>query len=93
MPKNGIDRKAFHGTCRDLTYEGKGVVLKGKDHVFVDGVFPGEEGDFEIAYRRNGQLFGKVKKLDVVSPDRIAPRCKICSSCGGCQFQQYAYAA
>ena len=81
-------------TGRDrFQYEGKGVVLKGKDCVFVSGVFPGESGEFEISYRRNGSLFGKVKKLDVVSPDRVAPKCKICSSCGGCQFQQYAYKA
>ena len=93
MAKNGFQKETFRGTCRDLTYEGKGVVLKGKDCVFVSGVFPGESGEFEISYRRNGSLFGKVKKLDVVSPDRVAPKCKICSSCGGCQFQQYAYKA
>ena len=93
MAKASFQKEIFRGTCRDLTYEGKGVVANGKNTVFVNGVFPGESGEFEITYRRNGSLFGKVKKLDVVSPDRIAPKCKICSSCGGCQFQQYDYKA
>ena len=93
MAKFGMPSESFHGTCRDLTFEGKGVVVDGKRTVFVNGVFPGESGEFEIAYRRNGSFYGRVKRLDVVSPDRIAPKCKICSSCGGCQFQQYAYKA
>ena len=62
----------------------------------IDGVFnmfPGDEGDVRIAYRRNGQLFGEVAHLNKSSGDRIEPRCKICSACGGCCFQQYAYSA
>lgn len=86
-------KEPVHGVCRDLTYEGRGVVAFGEEIIFVQGMFPGEEGDVEIQYRRNGNLFGKVKKLDKISPDRIEPKCKICSSCGGCQFQQYAYPA
>ena len=88
-----LPKQPIHGVCRDLTYEGRGVVPFGEEVIFVQGMFPGEEGDVEIQYRRNGNLFGKVKKLDKISPDRIEPRCKICSSCGGCQFQQYAYSA
>ena len=82
-----------HGKCVDLSFEGKGVVKNGSDVIFVDGMFPGEEGDIEITYRRAGQLFGKVSHLDKKSPNRIDPRCKICSACGGCTFQQYAYEA
>ena len=81
------------GTCIDLSYEGKGVFRSGKQIVFVDNMFPGDEGEVEVVYQRAGQLFGKVKKLTKVSPDRIEPKCKICSACGGCAFQQLSYEA
>jgi len=87
----GFPKKTFHAACTDLTYEGKGVCHDGNDVVFVDGMFPGDEGDVRITYRRNGQLFGEVAHLNKSSGDRIEPRCKICSACGGCCFQQYAY--
>ena len=38
-------------------------------------------------------FFGKVRKLYNLSKDRIQPRCKICTSCGGCQYQQLDYNA
>lgn len=81
------------GTCVDLSFEGKGVFKSNKDVVFVDGMFPGEEGEIEITYKRNGALFGKIKKLTKVSKDRIEPKCKVCSACGGCCFQQLSYNA
>ena len=42
-------------------------------------------------YQRAGVYFGKVKKLHVLSKDRIQPKCKVCTSCGGCQYQQINY--
>ena len=79
------------GTCVDISSEGKGVVKVGKDIIFVDGLFPNEEADIEILYHRAGVSYGKVRKLYKLSPDRIQPRCKICTSCGGCQYQQLKY--
>ena len=91
--KNGLVKETVFGTCCDLTYEGFGVLKHGKDVLFVAGMFPGEEGEVQIEYRRAGQIYGKVKKLTKISPSRINPECKICSACGGCVFQQYAYEA
>ena len=79
--------------CVDLSSEGKGVVKNGKDVIFVDGLFPNEKADIEIQYHRAGAYFGKVKKLHNLSKERIQPRCKICTSCGGCQYQQLDYQA
>ena len=79
------------GKCLDYSSEGKGVVKSGKDIIFCDGLFLNEEADIEIEYTRAGVSFGKVKKLYNVSKDRIQPKCKVCSSCGGCQFQQLSY--
>ena len=81
------------GTCVDLSSEGKGVVKNGKDIIFVDGLFPNEEADIEILYQRAGVYFGKVKHLYRISKERIQPKCKICTSCGGCQYQQLDYKA
>ncbi|MBR1847347.1 MAG: 23S rRNA (uracil(1939)-C(5))-methyltransferase RlmD [Bacilli bacterium] len=83
----------LHGICVDISFEGKGVVKIDGDIYFVPGIFPGEEGDIAFDYSRGGAKFGKVIKLDKVSPNRIQPRCKICSACGGCCFQQYDYPA
>lgn len=79
--------------CVDISSEGKGVIKNGKDIIFCDGVFPGEKADVEILYHRAGVYFGKVKKLYNLSKDRIQPKCKICTSCGGCQYQQLNYDA
>lgn len=83
----------IHVSCVDISFEGKGVCKDGKDVYFVPGMFPGEEGDIVFDYARAGSKFGKIVKLDKISPDRIEPRCKICSSCGGCCFQQLSYQA
>ena len=86
-------QKIVKGIATDLSSEGKGVVKYHNDIIFVDGLFPNEEADIEIMYHRAGVYFGKVKKLYNLSEDRIQPRCKICTSCGGCQYQQLNYQA
>ena len=86
-------RQVITGTCVDLSSEGKGVVKSHNNVVFVDGLFPNEEADVEILYHRAGVNFGKVIKLHKLSKDRIQSRCKICTSCGGCQYQQLDYKA
>lgn len=91
MKKNSFQKRILHGECVDLSYEAKGVFKSGNDVVFVNDMFPGEEGDIEVDYRRNGQLFGHVKKLTKKSPDREDVHCPYFYQCGGCQFQDYAY--
>ena len=81
------------GKCVDLSFEGKGVVKLSYGTVFVDGLFPGEEAEIEIQYKRAGSYFGKVFRLIKKSPDRIQPKCGVCTACGGCQLQQLSYLA
>ena len=83
--------RIIRGKCIDISSEGKGVVKVNRDIYFVDGLFIGEEADVEVLYQRAGVYFGKVKKLHVLSKDRIQPKCKVCTSCGGCQYQQINY--
>lgn len=79
--------------CKDLSFQGLGVCRTGDKVVFVEGMLPGEEAEVEILYSRAGSLFGRMKKLIKMSPDRIVPKCPVASACGGCQFQNYAYKA
>ena len=51
------------GKCVDLSFEGKGVVKLSYGTVFVDGLFPGEEAEIEIQYKRSGNYFGKVYRF------------------------------
>ena len=81
------------GKCTDLSFEGKGVVKLSYGTVFVDGLFPGEEAEIDIEYKRAGNYFGKVKRLITKSEYRIQPKCGVCTACGGCQFQQLSYEA
>lgn len=81
----------IRGKCIDISSEGKGVIKDGKHIYFVDGLFVGEEADIEVKYSRAGVYFGKVKKLYTLSKDRIQPKCKVCTACGGCQYQQINY--
>ena len=85
--------KIIKGTCTDISNEGKGVVKYGKDVIFCDGLFPSETADIEIMYSRAGVYFGRVRKLYNLSKDRIEPKCKVCTACGGCQYQQLNYKA
>ncbi len=91
--KESFHKRIEHAECFDLTYEGKGVVRVNGEVVFVNDMFPGDEGDIEIDYRRNGTLFGHVKKLDKESKDRVKPTCSVCYQCGGCAFQCLSYEA
>ena len=87
-----MNRIITKAKCSDISSEGKGVVKLGRDVCFVDGLFIGEEADVEVLYHRAGVYYGKVKKLYTLSKDRIQPKCKVCTSCGGCQYQQINYA-
>lgn len=93
MNKDSIIHNTYSLKCIDLSIEGKGICKLDGLVVFVSAMYPGDEGEVEIDYKRNGQYFGKVKKLTVLSPNRIQPKCKVCSACGGCVFQPYAYEA
>ncbi len=84
-------KSIVHGTCIDLSSEGKGVVKIDEDTIFCDGLFIDEEADIRIEYKRSQVYYGKVVKLYSLSKYRIQPLCKVCTSCGGCQFQQLSY--
>ena len=88
-----LNYKPFIGECIDISFEGKGVVKTLFGTCFVDGLFIGEKAEIKIEYKKAGSFFGRVVRLINKSPNRIQPRCGVCTACGGCQFQQLNYPA
>lgn len=84
-------KEIIKGLCIDYSSEGKGIIKDKEKVIFCNGLFLGEEAEVETQFSRANILYGKIKKLEKVSPYRIEPKCKVCTACGGCQFQQLAY--
>lgn len=81
----------FEATCVDQSYDGKGVTRYNGKVVFVAGFFLHEKALIRLIYERSEFYIGKIVKLIKKSPSRIEPKCKVCSTCGGCVFQQLKY--
>lgn len=79
--------------CEDLSFDGKGVSHYQNKPVFIPGFFLREKAIVRLVYERSEFYVGKIIKLLEKSPDRIEPKCKVCTSCGGCCFQQLRYEA
>ena len=83
----------FEAVCEDYSYDGKGVTHYQGKVVFVNGFFLNEKAIIRLTYERSEFYIGKIVKLLTKSPSRIEPKCKVCTTCGGCSFQQLDYAA
>lgn len=83
----------FEAVCENYSYDGKGVTHYEGKPVFVAGFFLEEKAIIRLIYERSEFYVGKIVKLLKKSPFRIEPLCKVCTSCGGCSFQQLAYSA
>lgn len=86
-------KEIITGICKSLSSDGKGIIKSNSKTIFCDGLFLNEKATVETIYQRAGIYYAKIKKLENISKDRIEPRCKVCSACGGCQFQQLSYNA
>ncbi len=83
----------FEAICEDLSFDGKGITRYHGKVVFVAGFFPHEKAVIRLIYERSEFYIGKIVKLLKKSSQRIDPKCKVCTSCGGCVFQQLDYQA
>ncbi len=79
------------GTCIDYSSEGKGIIKVNNIPLFVDNLLLGEDADVMITYKKKDMMFGRILKINKVSPNRINPNCKVATSCGGCCFQSLEY--
>ena len=76
-----------------LVHEGYGLGYLNGRVIFVPHVIPGEELEVEVISVRKGVQWGKIKRILVPSPQRVAPFCPNYIACGGCEWQHIAYPA
>lgn len=91
--KRDLNLGEFEAICEDMSFDGKGVTHYQGKVVFVPGFFLNEKAIIRLVYERSEFYAGKIIKIIEKSPYRIEPKCKICSSCGGCCYQQLEYAS
>ncbi len=80
------------GTFTGYTSEGLGV-LRTEDGlvVFVPGALAGERGLVRIEHVGRSAAYGKIVRLETVSPHRTGRACPIGRRCGGCAFWHMDY--
>jgi 23S rRNA (uracil1939-C5)-methyltransferase len=88
----------FEGTVRDLTYKGAGVVDHPSGRVFfVEGVWPGDSGVFEITKSDKRYGYARLIELKNQSKERVYAPCPhhgfLDSSCGGCPWMMASYSS
>ena len=75
-----------------LVYEGYGLGrLPDGRAVFIPFVLPGERVRIDITKEKKRYVFGRVLEILEPSPERVNPKCKHYTICGGCHFQHIPY--
>ncbi len=76
-----------------LTNLGEGVARHDGWVVFVPGVLPNERVRARVWH--NAKNFSRADLVEILVPakNRVAPRCPLFGTCGGCQYQNLDYAA
>jgi 23S rRNA (uracil1939-C5)-methyltransferase len=86
----------FTSFVRDLSHKGLGVI----DHpdgrvLFVRGVWPGDEGEFEVSGSAPKYSEAKLLQLTKYSPERVEVICphrgSLPGQCGGCPWMMGSY--
>ncbi len=61
--------------------------------VFVSNAVPGDLASVQVFKKRKGYYEGRATEILRPSADRVAPKCVHFGLCGGCKWQDMAYAA
>jgi len=85
MPEVLLTTLSYGGDCLGRLPDGRVV--------FVPFGIPGERASVEIVADNKNFARGKLVKVLEPSPERVEPRCKHFTRCGGCHFQHIAYNA
>lgn len=59
--------------------------------VFIDGLFPGEEGEISITDEKKDYCIADTLSVSVSSPHRRKSPCPVSSQCGGCPWIELDY--
>ncbi len=76
-----------------LALGGRAVARHEGRVVFVDGGLPGDLVRARISRLRSAHAEARLETVEQGSPDRVAAPCPHVHQCGGCRFQDLAYAA
>lgn len=81
------------GTVTGYTSEGRGV-LRAPDGqaVFVADAIAGETARVRIEHIGHNAAYGRIVRLETVSPHRVERACPLGKRCGGCDFWHMDYA-
>ena len=80
------------GSVEQLDVHGTGILAINRDRVYVADVLPGESIRVKIVKKIKEGYVGTVVQIDVPSPLRIEPPCKISKMCGSCHYLHIDYA-
>ena len=83
----------LEGEVDGLSHDGRGVARVEGKAVFIDGALPGERVCFRRLRQRRGYDSGELVEVLRPSPHRVAPRCPVFGTCGGCRLQHLDPAA
>lgn len=79
-------------TLTTLTYSGDAMGrLPDNRAIFVPFGLPGERVRVRVTEQKHNYARGEIVEILTASPDRIAPRCKHFTNCGGCHYQHLPY--
>jgi 23S rRNA (uracil1939-C5)-methyltransferase len=79
--------KTYELEIESLSHEGRGVAHFEDKVIFVSGALPGERVIADRTFSRTKFEEADVKEVLTPSPNRIAPKCNVFGTCGGCSFQ------
>jgi tRNA/tmRNA/rRNA uracil-C5-methylase (TrmA/RlmC/RlmD family) len=78
-------------TIQDLAFGGEGVGRMDDFVIFVPFVITGETVEAEITEVKKNFARAKLLRVVTPAPQRVEPRCRYFTQCGGCQYQHIAY--
>lgn len=86
-----VKNEVYEMMVDDIGVNGEGIGKVEGYTLFVDGGLPGETVLVKVVKVGKNFGFGKLESIQVPSPDRVIPICKVASQCGGCQLQHLSY--
>lgn len=88
---NLIIDKIYKAKCVDLNHEGLGVFKIDDFTVFSNNALIGETAKIKINKINSNYALAETVEILESSPDRVTPKCKIFSDCGGCDLMHMNY--
>jgi 23S rRNA (uracil1939-C5)-methyltransferase len=85
-----LPQEPVEATIKSLSQDGKGVTHIDNKTVFIDGALPNEKVTFIYTSKRRSHDEGIVHEVLKASNERVKPKCKHFSLCGGCNLQHLA---